>query len=66
MGKESVSQKGRFVGLEQGPNSPAEVIHLYNFEKIRDVTEKPALLQAVLNGAEQAGYTDGIMFINYN
>jgi len=43
----------------------AEVVHLYNFEKIRDTTEIPLLMQAVLNGAEQAGYTDGLIFLNY-
>ena len=28
-------------------------------------TETPLLMQAVLNGAEQAGYMDGIIFLNY-
>ena len=35
------------------------------FKNIRNNAEKPFLVQAVLNGAEQAGYTDGILFLNY-
>ena len=65
MGKDSVEQKGRFVGVYQGPTSRSDVVHLYNFKKIRNTAEIPLLMQAVLNGAEQAGYTDGILFLNY-
>jgi len=65
MGKDSVDQKGRFVGLDKGPKSRSDVLHLYNFKNIRNNAEIPFLVQAVLNGAEQAGYTDGIHFINY-
>ena len=65
MGKDSVAQKGNFLGRDQGPESMADVVHLYNFENIRDRTEVPVLIQAVLNGAEQAGYTDGMIFLNY-
>lgn len=65
MGKDSVDQKGKFIGMDQGPASMAEVVHLYNFENIRNRTETPLLMQAVLNGAEQAGYVDGIIFLNY-
>jgi len=65
MGKDSVEQKGRFVGVDQGPTSRSDVVHLYNFKNIRNTAELPLLMQAVLNGAEQAGYTDGIIFLNY-
>lgn len=65
MGKESVYQKERFIGLDKGPKSRDDVLHLYNFKNIRNNAEKPFLVQAVLNGAEQAGYTDGIRFLNY-
>ena len=65
MGKDSVEQKERFVGLDKGPSSMTEVVHLYNFQNIRNRSEIPILMQAVLNGAEQAGYTNGIHFINY-
>lgn len=65
MGKDSVDQKGRFIGLDKGPKSRDDVLHLYNFKNIRNNAEKPFLVQAVLNGAEQAGYTDGILFLNY-
>lgn len=65
MGKNSVKQKGRFIGMDQGPTSMGEVVHFYNFENIRNRTETPLLMQAVLNRAEQAGYMDGIIFLNY-
>ena len=65
MGKKSVNQKKRFIGLNKGPKSKEDVIHLYNFKNIRNNAEKPFLVQAVLNGAGQAGYTDGILFLNY-
>ena len=65
MGKDSIQQKDLFIGLDNGPKSRADVLHLYNFKKIRNNAEKPVLIQAVLNGAEQSGYTDGIRFINY-
>ena len=65
MGKDSVDQKRKFIGMDQGPASMGEVVHLYNFENIRNRTETPLLMQAVLNGAEQAGYMNGIIFLNY-
>ena len=65
MGKDSVAQKERFIGLNKGPKSRDDVLHLYNFKNIRNNAEKPFLVQAVLNGAEQAGYNDGIFFFNY-
>jgi hypothetical protein len=64
MGKDSVAQKERFVGLDKGPKSRSDVLHLYNFQNIQNKAEIPFLVQAVLNGAEQAGYTNGINFIN--
>ena len=65
MGKDSVDQKGKFIDMDQGPTSIKEVVHLYNFENIRNKTEIPIFMRAVLNGAEQAGYMDGIIFLNY-
>ena len=65
MGKDSVFQKERFIGFNKGPESRDDVLHLYNFKNMRNNAEKPFLVQAVLNGAEQAGYTDGILFLNY-
>lgn len=65
MGKDSVDQKEKFIGMDQDPASMEEVVHLYNFENIRNKTEIPLLMQAVLNGAEQVGYIDGILFLNY-
>lgn len=65
MGKKSVAQKEKFGGMNQGPASLNEVVHIYNFINIRNRDEVPFLMQAVLNGAEQAGYNGGIIFINY-
>ena len=65
MGKDSIDQKREFIGMDQGPASMGEVVHLYNFENIRNRTETPLLMQAVLNGTEQAGYMNGIIFLNY-
>jgi len=65
MGKESAKQKKTFIGKDQGPKSTNEVLHLVNFDKIRDPSEKPSLISAVLDGAEDAGCVDGIVFINY-
>ena len=65
MGKDSVDQKQRFIGINKGTKSRNDVLHLYNFKNIRNNVEKPFLVQAVINGAEQAGYTDDILFLNY-
>ena len=65
MGKNNVDQKGKFIGMDPGPASMGEVVHLYNFENIRNRTETPFIMQAVLNGAKQVGYMDGIIFLNY-
>ena len=65
MGKNSVNQKRRFFNKNEVPTCMEDVVHVYNFEKIQDKTETPVLIQAVLNGAQQNGYTDGIIFLNY-
>jgi len=65
MGQDIPGQKERFIGLSQGPKSVNEVFHLVNFENIRNPLEKPSLVSAVLNGAEDAGYAENIAFINY-
>lgn len=65
MGRDSVEQKERFVGFDQGPKSKQDVLHLYNFKNIRNPDEKPFLVQVVLNGAENAGDQEGIAFLNH-
>ena len=65
MGKDSVDQKRKFIGINQGSASMGKVVHLYNFENIRNRAETPLLMQVVLNGAEQAGYMDGITFYKF-
>jgi hypothetical protein len=42
----------------------AEVIHVFNFEKIKNRDEVPDLVKSVLNGAKSEGYTDGLLFLN--
>ena len=65
MGQDIPSQKERFTSIPQGPKSANEVLHLVNFDKIRNSLEKPSLVSAVLNGAEDAGCGDNIAFINF-
>ena len=65
MGRDSIEQKNEYLGRDQGPASMEEVVHLYNFEKIRNRDEVPLLMQAVFNGAKSENYTDGIIFLNY-
>lgn len=62
MRKDSVNQKEKFIGMDPGPAPMAKVVHLHNFENIQNRTEISLLMQAVLNGAEQVEYTDGIIF----
>lgn len=65
IGRGIPGQKERFIGLPQGPESVDEVLHLVDFDRIRDPREKPSLVSAVLNGAEDAGCGDNIAFINF-
>lgn len=65
MGRDSVSQKGRFLGLPDGPQTPGDVFQVYDFKGMKNVDEIPSLMEAVVNGAEQAGYDEGIIFMNY-
>ena len=51
--------------FEENSKSANEVLHLVNFDKIRNSLEKPSLVSAVLNGAEDAGCGDNIAFINF-
>ena len=50
---------------DPSPQSPDEVLHLINFDKIRNSIDKPGLLNAVLQGAEDIGSALDIKFINY-
>ena len=51
--------------MNQDPVSIGEVVHLYSFENIGNRIETPLLMQTILNAVEQAGYMDGIIFLNY-
>ena len=39
IGKDSIDQKERFIGMNQYLTSMYEALHLYNFENIRNSTE---------------------------
>ena len=67
MGADIPRQKGAFLNKPGGPSpqSPDEVLHLINFDKIRNPSEKPGLINAVLQGAEDNGNALDIKFINY-
>lgn len=60
MGKKSMLQKKKFIGLENGPKSPNDTIHLVNFGGIQNLTEIPELIESFLKGA---GQSEGILFI---
>ena len=65
MGKDSVGQKYRFLNAN-GPVSASDVIHICSFKNIQDIEKIPALIEAVLNGAEAAGMSNpdsGFIFI---
>lgn len=65
MGRDIPDPKERFVGLPKGPESLDNVLHLVNFNKIRDPPEKRGLVSAVINRAEDASGGPNIRFINY-
>ena len=65
IGKDSINQKERFIGMDQSLTSMKEALHLCNFENIRNRTEPSLLIQAVLDQVEQVGYIDGIIFLNH-
>jgi hypothetical protein len=65
MGYDAFVQKQNHLGLDQGPVNMGQVVHVYNFEDLRDRNEVPFLMEAVKNGAKKAGYTEGIIFINH-
>lgn len=65
MGQGIPKQKKHYIGIMQGPKAATEVLHLVNFDKIRNSLEKPSLRSAVLKGAKDAGSCENIIFINF-
>jgi hypothetical protein len=63
IGKRLVQQKKTFVGVEGGPKSPENVLHLITLNYLPDYEKQP-VIDNVLNGAEEAGSTYGIKFMN--
>jgi hypothetical protein len=66
MGGDIVTQKTKHLGFPGGPKSADDVLHLVNFENIKNPCEKEALMRTVLKGAADAGSTNNITFINCN
>lgn len=64
IGKSIPIQKKRYIGVETGPTSMDQIVHLVNLENMKP-SEKPSLISAVLQGAEDAGSSEGIIFINF-
>ncbi len=65
MGERIVDQKEKFCGLEQGPKSSENVLHIVDLSYVPS-HEKEIVKKYCLKGAEDAGSSDGIQFLNDN
>lgn len=66
MGHKIPGQKTEFCGIEGGPESPNNVLHVVNLDLIRDSDQKQAMMDKVLKGVEDLGCSiDGVYFLNY-
>lgn len=63
MGKSLVKQKERFCGLEQGPESSENVLHIIDMAYVPS-HEKEIVKEYCLKGAKEAGSSEGIKFLN--
>jgi hypothetical protein len=63
MGKSLVKQKERFCGLEQGPESSENVLHIIDMAYVPS-HEKEIVKEYCLKGAEEAGSSEAIKFLN--
>ena len=62
MGENCIDQKTRFCGLEQGPKSPENVLHVVDLGYV-PLYEKEIVKEYCLKGAQDAGTSEGILFI---
>ena len=65
MGGKLVDQKNRFCNLEQGPNTSENVLHIVDLAYVPS-HEKEIIKEYCLKGAEDAGGSEGILFLNDN
>ena len=63
MGKSLVKQKERFCGLEQGPESSENVLHIIDMAYVPS-HEKEIVKEYCLKGAKETGSSEGIKFLN--
>jgi hypothetical protein len=65
MGKRIVDQKEKFCELEQGLKSSENVLHIVDLAYVPP-HEKEIVKEYCLKGAEDAGSSEGIQFLNDN
>ena len=65
MGGKLVDQKNRFCNLEQGPQTSENVLHIVDLAYV-PLHEKEIIKEYCLKGAEDAGGSEGILFLNDN
>lgn len=65
IGESLVKQKKRFCRLEQGPESSKNVLHIIDMAYVPS-HEKEIVKEYCLKGAEEAGSSEGIQFLNDN
>ena len=65
MGGKLVDQKNRFCNLEQGPKTSENVLHIVDLAYVPS-HEKEIIKEYCLKGAEDAGGSEGILFLNEN
>ena len=65
MGERIFDQKERFCELEQGPKSSENVLHIVDLAYVSSY-EKEIVKEYCLKGAEDAGSSEGIQFLNDN
>ena len=65
MGERIVDQKEKFCGLEQGPKSSENVLHIVDLAYVPS-HEKEIVKEYCLKEAEDAGSSEGIQFLNDN
>lgn len=53
MGKKLILQKQRFCGLEGGPKSPDNVLHVIDLRNIPDYQNRCEVVRSTLKAAEQ-------------
>jgi hypothetical protein len=63
MGESIVKQKEKFCGLEQGPESSENVLHIMDLAYVPS-NEKTIVKEYCLKGAEKELSSEGIKFLN--